>query len=87
MSFPTYVLHSELLGAVSSIICDEPWLIRKNDLLSTAELRPKISCVFRMGLKRTSFELSPPATAHAWYLRMYLSSCVVGEGLLIIVII
>lgn len=50
--------------------------------LSTAELRPRISDVFEMGLKRASLPLplSPPATAHVWYLRMYLSSCGRGGG-------
>lgn len=75
--FCTYVLHSELLGAVNSNICVTLVLIRKNALVSTADRRTKIKFIFDMGLKRPSILLpsAAPAPGLLWNLRMYLSSC------------
>lgn len=46
-----YVLHSELLGARSSSICDDFVLMRKNEFLSAASWRTKVSAsMLMMGL-------------------------------------
>lgn len=70
---PTYVLHSELLGARNSNICDVFVLIKKNEFLSAASWRTNVSeSMLIMGL--TGLLLTSVLRAACKYFNEYLSS-------------